>query len=126
MQALEFVKQLGDSLHNVRSHRNDQPLQLVYVKGPPNLEKLQAHDFGPEDLRTLSDSVDGFSLMTYDYSSPYSPGPNAPLNWVHSTIKAVLGAGGKHLANKILVGVNFYGNDYVIAEGMLSLYLRFF
>lgn len=127
LQALQFVKQLGDSLHNVRSQRNGQPLQLVYVIGPPYSEKLQPHDFGPEDLQTLSDSVDGFSLMTYDYSSPY-PGPNAPLAWVHSTIKLLLGAGGKSLAKKILVGMNFYGNDYVIAEGMLLppfLYLLF-
>ncbi|XP_021760336.1 chitinase domain-containing protein 1-like [Chenopodium quinoa] len=117
--ALQFVKQLGDSLHNVRSQRNGQPLQLVYVIGPPysESEKLQAHDFGPEDLRTLSDSVDGFSLMTYDYSSSYSPGPNAPLTWVHSTIKLLVGEGGKSLANKIFVGINFYGNDYVVAEG---------
>lgn len=119
LQALQFVKQLGDSLHNVRSHRNGQPLQLVYVIGPPSSEKLQAHDFGPQDLRTLGDSVDGFSLMTYDYSSPYNPGPNAPLAWVHSTIKLLLGAGGKSLAKKIFIGINFYGNDYVIAEGML-------
>lgn len=115
--ALQFVKQLGDSLHNVRSHRNGQPLQLVYVIGPPYSEKLQAHDFGPEDLQALSDSVDGFSLMTYDYSSHYSPGPNAPLEWVHSTIKFLLSVGGKRLADKIFVGINFYGNDYVIAEG---------
>ncbi|XP_021851704.1 uncharacterized protein [Spinacia oleracea] len=117
--ALQFVKQLGDSLHNFRSQRNGQPLQLVYVIGPPYSQsgKLQAHDFGPEDLKTLSDSVDGFSLMTYDYSSPYSPGPNAPLTWVHSTIKLLLGDGGKSLANKIFVGINFYGNNYILAEG---------
>ncbi|KAL2892037.1 Chitinase domain-containing protein 1 [Bienertia sinuspersici] len=115
IMALQFVKQLGDALHNV--NKNGQSLQLVYVIGPPNPEMLQVHDFGPEDLHTLSDSVDGFSLMTYDYSSPYNPGPNAPLTWVHSTVKALLGAGGKSLANKILIGINFYGNDYVIAEG---------
>lgn len=123
LQALQFVKQLGDSLHNFRSQRNGQPLQLVYVIGPPYSQsgKLQAHDFGPEDLKTLSDSVDGFSLMTYDYSSPYSPGPNAPLTWVHSTIKLLLGDGGKSLANKIFVGINFYGNNYILAEGTLFL-----
>lgn len=115
--ALQFIKQLGDALHNVNSRRDSQPLQLVFVIGPPYSEKLEAHDFGPEDFQTLGESVDGYSLMTYDYSSPYSPGPNAPLKWVHSTIELLLGTDRKNLANKIFVGINFFGNDFVIAEG---------
>ncbi|XP_057532477.1 uncharacterized protein LOC130810430 isoform X2 [Amaranthus tricolor] len=115
--AVQFVKQLTDALHNVNSLGNDQPLQLVYVIGPPYSEKLQPHDFGTEDLQSLGASVDGFSLMTYDYSNSYIPGPNAPLNWVHSTIELLLGTGSKNLANKIFVGLNFYGNDFVVAEG---------
>ncbi|CAO2835505.1 unnamed protein product [Amaranthus hypochondriacus] len=115
--AVQFVKQLADALHNVNSHGNDQPLQLVYVIGPPYSEKLQPHDFGTEDLQSLGASVDGFSLMTYDYSNSYSPGPNAPLKWVHSTVELLLGTGNKNLANKVLVGLNFYGNDFVLAEG---------
>lgn len=91
----------------------------MFVIGPPYSEKLEAHDFGPEDFQTLGESVDGYSLMTYDYSSPYSPGPNAPLKWVHSTIELLLGTDRKNLANKIFVGINFFGNDFVIAEGML-------
>lgn len=122
LQAVQFVKQLADALHNVNSHGNDQPLQLVYVIGPPYSEKLQPHDFGTEDLQSLGASVDGFSLMTYDYSNSYSPGPNAPLKWVHSTVELLLGTGNKNLANKVLVGLNFYGNDFVLAEGMLLIF----
>ncbi|KAL9245411.1 hypothetical protein vseg_019070 [Gypsophila vaccaria] len=115
--ALQFVKQLGDALHEVRSQRSGQQLQLVFVIGPPQSEKLQAHDFGPEDLLDLSDSVDGFSLMTYDYSSAYSPGPNAPLLWVRSVIELLLSASSKTLAHKVLVGFNFYGYDFDLTEG---------
>lgn len=114
--ALQFIKQLGDALHNVSSNRSGKHLQLVYVVGPPRSENLQSYDFGPKDLQILSESADGFSLMTYDYSSPYSPGPNAPLKWVHSTLE-LLSARSKSLAKKIFVGINFYGYDYLMAEG---------
>ncbi|KAJ6320232.1 hypothetical protein OIU78_015588 [Salix suchowensis] len=117
-KALEFIKQLGHALHSVSSSRNGkQYLQLVYVIGPPYSEKLQPHDFGPEDLQSLSDDVDGFSFMTYDYSSPHNPGPNAPLKWIRFTLQILLGnSGARALANKIFLGINFYGNDFVLSE----------
>lgn len=119
-QALQFIKQLGQAMHSVVLERNKQSLQLIYVIGPPRTEKLHEHDFGPEDLRSLSDAVDGYSLMTYDFSSPHSPGPNAPLKWVRSTMHMLLGfsnAGAQDLAQKIFVGINFYGNDFVLSGG---------
>ncbi|PSS24211.1 Chitinase domain-containing protein [Actinidia chinensis var. chinensis] len=120
--AIQFVKQLGQELHAVNLEGNSkQCLQLVYVIGPPYSEKLQEHDFGPEDLRSLSDAVDGFSLMTYDFSSPQHPGPNAPLKWIRSTLELLLGTtsnGAQSLAHKIFVGMNFYGNDFVLSEGL--------
>ncbi|KAM3344596.1 chitinase domain-containing protein 1 [Capsicum galapagoense] len=119
--ALQFVKQLGEAMHSVHLKRNGKTnLQLVYVIGPPRTDKLQEHDFGPEDLQALYDAVDGFSLMTYDHSSPYNPGPNAPLKWVRSTLRLLVGAGskGRRLAEKIFVGINFYGNDFVLSGGL--------
>ena len=95
------------------SERNNkqQVLQLIYVLGPPHSEKLQEHDFGPQDLKSLGDAVDGFSLMTYDFSSPLNPGPNAPLKWISSTLNLLLGNthnGVSSLAHKIFLGINFY------------------
>ena len=123
---MQFIKQLGQALHSVSSEKNGkQGLQLIYVIGPPRSEKLQEHDFGPADLRSLSDYVDGFSLMTYDFSGPHNPGPNAPLKWIHSTLQLLLGSVGKSdqsLARKILLGINFYGNDFALLKGMLSLH----
>lgn len=118
--ALELIKQLGHALHSVNSVRNrKQHLQLVYVIGPPHSEKFQPHDFGPVDLQSLSDAVDGFSLMTYDFSGPHNPGPNAPLKWIRFTLQLLLGSPGikaHSLARKIFLGINFYGNDFVLSE----------
>ncbi|KAK7338042.1 hypothetical protein VNO77_18639 [Canavalia gladiata] len=118
--ALQFVKQLGDALHSVSSERNGgQQLQLVYVIGPPSSDKLQEHDFGPKDLETLSEAVNGFSLMTYDFSNPRNPGPNAPLKWIHIVLQLLLGNSGnrvRSLAPNILLGINFYGNDFSLSK----------
>ncbi|XVE73732.1 hypothetical protein DITRI_Ditri11bG0142100 [Diplodiscus trichospermus] len=120
-RALKFIRQLGRALHSVRSTRNtEKQLQLVYVIGPPHSEKLQQHDFGPEDLQSLSDAVDGFSLMTYDFSGPNNPGPNAPLNWIRFTLQLLLGSNSNNaqrLAPKVFLGINFYGNDFVLSGG---------
>ncbi|KAL4376347.1 hypothetical protein GQ457_02G001110 [Hibiscus cannabinus] len=118
--ALAFIKQLGHALHSVKSTRNEQQLQLIYVIGPPHSDALQQHDFGPEDLQSLSGAVDGFSLMTYDFSGPNNPGPNAPIKWIRFTLSLLLGSTGnsaKRLAPKIFLGINFYGNDFVLSEG---------
>lgn len=119
MQALQFVQALGRALHSASLDRNGgQNLQLVYVIGPPRSNKLETHDFGPADLRSLDGAVDGFSLMTYDFSGPNNPGPNAPLKWIHSIMQLHLGTGGdKGLARKIFVGLNFYGNDFELSGG---------
>ncbi|KAK2373387.1 chitinase domain-containing protein [Trifolium repens] len=118
--ALQFVKQLGDALHSVSSEKiSGQKLQLVYVIGPPSSEKLQAHDFGPKDLETLSEVVDGFSLMTYDFSNPHNPGPNAPLKWIQIILQILLGASAnraQNIAPKIFFGINFYGNDFSLSR----------
>ncbi|KAL2661621.1 hypothetical protein GLYMA_03G256800v4 [Glycine max] len=117
--ALQFVKQLGDALHSISSEKiSGQQLQLVYVIGSPS-EKLQEHDFGPKDLETLSEAVDGFSLMTYDFSNPHNPGPNAPLKWIQIVLQLLLGTSGNRaqsLAPKILLGINFYGNDFSLSR----------
>ncbi|XP_047324093.1 chitinase domain-containing protein 1 [Impatiens glandulifera] len=119
--AIQFVEQLGQALHSVERGDNKQHMELIYVIRPPYSEKLEKHDFGPEDIKRLSNAVDGFSLMTYDFSSPQNPGPNAPLNWIHSTMQLLLEGtkgGSQSVAHKIFVGINFYGNDFELPEGV--------
>lgn len=106
-------------MNSVRNSK--QHLQLVYVIGPPHSEKFQPYDFGPEDLQSLSDAVDGFSLMTYDFSGAHNPGPNAPLKWIRFTLQLLLdgpGNGARSLSRKIFLGINFYGNDFILSEGI--------
>ena len=110
-------------MHSINLERGQkQQLQLVYVIGPPSSDKPQEHehDFGPKDLESLSDAVDRFSLMTYDFFNPHNPGPNAPLQWIQFTLQLLLGNLGnkaQSLARKILLGINFYGNDFSLSRG---------
>ncbi|WOL03173.1 hypothetical protein Cni_G11893 [Canna indica] len=119
--ALNFIKQLGQALHSLTSMENvDHHLELIYVIPAPRSQKLSEYDFGMQDLQQLSDFVDGFSLMTYDFSGPQNPGPNAPLNWIRSSLSLLLGANGAAAhshGHKIFLGLNFYGNDFLISEG---------
>ncbi|KAL8554143.1 hypothetical protein ACS0TY_002386 [Phlomoides rotata] len=119
--ALQFIIELGQAIHSTSLEQSkSQSLQLVYVIGPPRSNKLEEYDFGSGDLRKLRDYVDGFSLMTYDFSGPQSPGPNAPLKWIHSILQLLLDAStGDHqkLGKKIFIGINFYGNDFVVSGG---------
>lgn len=66
--------------------------------------------FSEEEFDALYDLVTAFSLMTYDYSSPQMPGPNAPLGWIEETITSI--TSNETRRPKILMGLNFYGNDY--------------
>lgn len=115
--ALQFVKELSIALHSVSSVENaSQHLQLIYVISPPSSQDIAQHEFGPRDLDQLSDYVDGFSLMTYDFSSPGNPGPSAPLPWIHSSLELLLDGDLSH-ASTIFVGINFYGNDFALVQG---------
>lgn len=121
---MQFIIQLGEALHSVSGRNIEQKLQLIYVIGPPSSTKLQDNDFGPKDLEILGEVVDGFSLMTYDFSSPLNPGPNAPLKWIQFTLSVLLGSPDQRsnsLTNKILLGLNFYGNDFSLSRGCFLL-----
>ncbi|PWA80137.1 Glycosyl hydrolase superfamily protein isoform 2 [Artemisia annua] len=107
--ALQFIKKLGEEMHSVVVKRSTER----------NLQ-LQEYDFGPEDFRSLSNFVDGYSLMTYDFSNPQNRGPNAPLVWIRSTMKLLLGphaADSQNLTQKVFLDINIYGNDYALQGG---------
>ncbi|KAK1268782.1 hypothetical protein QJS04_geneDACA008163 [Acorus gramineus] len=117
--ALRFIKRLAQALHSTSSSSDtNRHLQLVYVIPAPRSEDLKEYDFGPHDLQQLMDDVDGFSLMTYDYSGPQSPGPNAPLKWIQSCLQLLLGDTedvSQSSARKVFLGINFYGNDFMLS-----------
>lgn len=119
--ALKFIQELGQEMHSVGLEiESKKSLQLIYVIGLSHSEMLNEYDFGLEDLQTLSDSVDGYSLMTYEFSSPQNPGPNEPLKWIHTIMQLLLrstDSSSQTLDQKIFIGLNFYGNDFALSGG---------
>lgn len=108
-------------MHSITLEHSKQTLQLLYVIGPPRSDKLEEYDFGPQDIQSLSEAVNGYSLMTYDFSGPQNPGPNAPLKWIQYALQLLLdGTTHDHenFDQMIFVGVNFYGNDFIVSGGM--------
>lgn len=65
----------------------------------------------------LADYVSAFSLMTYDYSNVQRPGPNSPIDWTRSCVERLLPDVRDPRRAQILLGLNFYGNDYTIDGG---------
>ncbi|XP_062507525.1 chitinase domain-containing protein 1-like isoform X2 [Corticium candelabrum] len=86
-------------------HANNLKLILVI---PPPIGRMPFID--AEDFDRLAPVVDGFSLMTYDFSSS-GPGPNAPIQWMRQCVEKLVPTAGP-LRQKILLGLNFYGYDY--------------
>lgn len=131
--ALQFVQELGSMLHTAKTVDGlDRNLQLVFVIPPLNSIENNPDMFTSTDMARVSNNVDGFSLMTYDFSSTYRPGPNAPIGWVHACLQYLLPVSAAkrqrdtkidmktvsyQLAGKILMGINFYGNDFVLPRG---------
>uniref|UniRef100_A0A8C4R3I0 Chitinase domain-containing protein 1 n=1 Tax=Eptatretus burgeri TaxID=7764 RepID=A0A8C4R3I0_EPTBU len=79
--------------------------------------------FSQQEFDKLASLVDGFSLMTYDYSNPARPGPNAPLQWVRSCVLSLDPQG--IWREKILLGLNMYGMLYSPASGEPLLASRY-
>uniref|UniRef100_A0AAZ3SJ82 Chitinase domain-containing protein 1 n=1 Tax=Oncorhynchus tshawytscha TaxID=74940 RepID=A0AAZ3SJ82_ONCTS len=72
------------------------------VSGQPGM-------FGREQFEQLAPVVDGFSLMTYDFSSG-RPGPSSPLPWLRECVLEL--SPNNQWRHKILLGLNLYGLDF--------------
>lgn len=103
-----LIVHLGDELHK-------QKKKLILVLPPPMKPSNSMRMVTKEDFDTVLPSVDYISLMTYDYSSPMNPGPNSPVAWLKQCVELLCEKGKNR--EKILLGLNFYGNDYIPAGG---------
>lgn len=123
---LELWSQVAGALGNQRhllhslvskiaAQMKKRSLLTILVIPPVENNKGEPGVFDSKDFSALRSMVDYFSLMTYDYSSPYQPGPNSPLSWVERCITS-LTADISHRA-QILMGLNFYGYDYTSGGG---------
>ncbi|MCL5257557.1 MAG: glycosyl hydrolase family 18 protein [Chloroflexi bacterium] len=71
---------------------------------------------GGYDYADLSQYLDYGVIMAYDYTSSGSsqPGPVAPIDWVRSVASFAVSQMG---ANKVILGIPFYGYDWNKAKG---------
>lgn len=85
-----------------------------YLTVPPLRD--DADVFNNEHFETLWNEVNGFLLMSYDYSDIERPGANAPLYWIRDAVENIAPSSNPHQLiekrAKILMGLNFYGYDY--------------
>ncbi|CAI5495612.1 unnamed protein product [Closterium sp. Naga37s-1] len=98
-RALAFLSRLGSALHATPNPASPTAHLSFFLVIPPNAaaallpeqqRTLPPHAFTAGDLSALHRHVDGFSLMTYDFSPPSHPGPTAPLPWVRLCLQALL------------------------------------
>uniref|UniRef100_A0A0K2U8M9 Chitinase domain-containing protein 1 n=1 Tax=Lepeophtheirus salmonis TaxID=72036 RepID=A0A0K2U8M9_LEPSM len=110
-------KELSDVLKIISKviRGNNKLVVLVIPPAVYDTDNKKKGFFEKNDFEGLAHSFDYFSLMTYDYSNPYRPGPNAPLAWVRKCIE-LIDPEGVH-RSKILMGLNFYGLTYTADGG---------
>eukprot|EP00073_Rattus_norvegicus_P020303 XP_006230610.1 PREDICTED: chitinase domain-containing protein 1 isoform X1 [Rattus norvegicus] len=105
---IHMLTHLAEALHQAR-------LLVILVIPPavtPGTDQLGM--FTHKEFEQLAPILDGFSLMTYDYSTSQQPGPNAPLSWIRACVQVLDPK--SQWRSKILLGLNFYGMDYAASK----------
>lgn len=101
---LILARKLGTTLR-------DAGLRTALVL-PPYGRDVPQQSVTPDNLGTLAVGYTYFIVMTYDFSTPSSePGPIAPIEWVQKVAEYLSTTCG--LGEKVLLGLNFYGVDFV-------------
>lgn len=101
---VRVVRELGEEIRK-------RGVRTVLVL-PPYTGNIGGGGITAADLERLGMGFNQFVVMTYDFSVPgMKAGPMAPLGWVRQIVKYL----GKEcgLGRKVLIGVNFYGVDFV-------------
>ncbi|RMX60010.1 hypothetical protein pdam_00019315 [Pocillopora damicornis] len=101
----------GDTKDKMADSLHKEKLKIILVIPPPFYAGKKPGSFDKNDFELLAPVLDGFSLMTYDYSSQGRPGPNAPLQWMKDCVLTLSPEKGKQ-RSKILMGLNFYGQEF--------------
>lgn len=103
-------KELVHLVKHVCETLNAKKLDCILVIPPAVTSSGTPGMFGREEFEELAPFVDGFSLMTYDYSSGPRPGPSSPLPWIRECVLQL--APNTQWRQKILLGLNLYGLDF--------------
>jgi len=107
--------QLTNVIKSIGQHIRKSGKIFILVIPPPIYAGHVKGMFSKEDFDNIVDSVDYFSMMTYDYSSPANPGPNAHYSWMKECVETL--DKDSFYRDKILLGINFYGYDYTPEGG---------
>ena len=109
-----------------RLHRDARLLSIavvprfsdVYPDADPSQEFHSGEWGAPYDFRALGRLVDFVTLMTYDHhSSNTPPGPVAGYDWVKAALEY---ATSRVPRQKILLGIPFYGREWIQSGGATS------
>lgn len=111
----QYSEELVKIIHQFGRKLRQQSLTFILVIPPSIYYRNTPGMFHKESFNQLVELVDYFSLMTYDYSNVQRPGPNSPVEWIKKCITN-LDPEALH-RNQILLGLNFYGNDYSVTGG---------
>jgi len=116
--AIKHLAQLPTIIKDVSKKIRDAGYTFILVIPPPVYAKNNPGTFSAADFNVLEPHVDGFSLMTYDFSNFQTPGPNSPLWWVRECVHRLVPESSMKVArSKILLGLNFYGLDHSTTGG---------
>src|SRR5665647_3447511 len=101
-----FVAELADALH--------QRGKILTLAIPAKASDVRTGWGGPYDYAALGKHADLILLMTYDYSWSSGPaGSIAPQEWVD---KVAAYAASQMPAEKVLIGLAFYGYDWNVTQ----------
>nr|AZS52288.1 chitinase 1 [Plutella xylostella] len=108
-KSVKFIQQFG-----LEMSEDDYSTIIVY----PPFRGYPTDEFFIQAFDEIYPYVTAVSVMTYDYSSPQKPGPNAPIHWMKLCIEKLIdGDTNPAKPSKVLLGLNFYGNSYTANGG---------
>ncbi|XP_041982179.1 chitinase domain-containing protein 1 [Aricia agestis] len=108
-KSIKFIQQFG-----LEMNKNGLSLILVY----PPFRGYPSDEFFIQAFNEIYPYVEAVSVMTYDFSNPQKPGPNAPLYWMRLCLEKLIdNEENPTKRSKILLGLNFYGNSYTANGG---------
>ncbi|KAG6445122.1 chitinase domain-containing protein 1 [Manduca sexta] len=108
-KSVKFIQQFG-----LEMSEDDLSLILVY----PPFRGYPTDEFFVQAFNDIYPYVEAVSVMTYDFSNPQKPGPNAPLYWMKMCVEKLIdNEESPAKRSKILLGLNFYGNSYTANGG---------
>ncbi|CAF3328342.1 unnamed protein product [Rotaria sp. Silwood1] len=115
---LELLAQFSDSSKSVLNHIISDITEHIHQIDNSTTKKKEViltvppveEYFSKNDFQTLSEYLDGFIVMTYDFPTK-EPGPVSPLEWIKEVMSKFLSTEIRSSV-KVFLSLNFYGYRY--------------